>query len=291
MFSQNNEYILFSFWKALEVLRLHTAAPGPTAALRESLCETMIALVERCSGCMRDHVLLAQSFCLVAEMYPDSIFLHDVEDCVRLCKDSASRNRQIKHAALKLIQGALLVFQMRLLSLPCNASPDAINVAQPSRGTILFCSRLTDFLVSSLIGLRQMAADSTVPVFDDLTNIGTQNGVCVCSCRASLELVRDVLGRQRSLDDWAPVTRAAVGDGFCAMCMQPMSSQDAVRVRIAQRCKLFAHYLMQIRQIRCPGQHSFCAECVENWLVYKKHDSCPVCRHNCTQNSSLWLQN
>jgi hypothetical protein len=53
----------------------------------------------------------------------------------------------------------------------------------------------------------------------------------------------------------------------------------------------FAHYVMQIRQIRCPGHHTFCAECIENWLVYTKHDSCPVCCHNCTQNCPLSLHN
>jgi hypothetical protein len=108
---QHKENILFTFWKALEVLRRHSPAPGPSPALREALRETLTKLVERCSGCMTDHVLLAQTSCMVAELYPHSIFLGG-EECAGICSDSTSRNLQVKNTALKLIQGHILLIKV-----------------------------------------------------------------------------------------------------------------------------------------------------------------------------------
>ena len=28
--------------------------------------------------------------------------------------------------------------------------------------------------------------------------------------------------------------------------------------------------------------HTFHADCIESWLVYKRHNNCPICRHDCT---------
>ena len=34
----------------------------------------------------------------------------------------------------------------------------------------------------------------------------------------------------------------------------------------------------EMKRLDCDGQHSFCHECIENWLV--DHASSPLCRHN-----------
>ena len=96
-FSQN---IRFLFWKALELLYYHESS----ASLREVLCDTLVDLVRECSSSMVDPVLVAQSFCLVTQMFPVSIFL-DQDECDGLGKISAPRNAAVKNAALKLIQG------------------------------------------------------------------------------------------------------------------------------------------------------------------------------------------
>jgi hypothetical protein len=106
---------------------------------------------------------------------------------------------------------------------------DATTTALPSRGATYFCSRLTSSLVGSLIGLREMATDFTVSVFEDLARMGSQLGVCVCACRQNLEMLRDTLRRKCVLDQWAPVARCEAGDDVCAMCMEPLSSFETVR--------------------------------------------------------------
>ena len=71
-------------------------------------CDTMVELIEESSGTIFDQVLVAQSFCLVAQMFPISIFL-DQPECDGLGKISASRNAAVKRAALKLIEGQYLL--------------------------------------------------------------------------------------------------------------------------------------------------------------------------------------
>lgn len=70
-------------------------------------CDTLVELVKESrvpSSMIFDQVLVAQSFCLVAQMFPISIFL-DQEECDSLGKTSASRNAAVKRVALKLIEG------------------------------------------------------------------------------------------------------------------------------------------------------------------------------------------
>lgn len=99
-FSHN---ILFSFWKGLELLPQRNPALGPSAAMREAFCQTILDLVRHLSGSAGGQILCAQSFYIIAQMFPASIFLDDEGDS--RCSAGSNRNQDIKSASLKLIQG------------------------------------------------------------------------------------------------------------------------------------------------------------------------------------------
>ncbi len=160
-----------------------------------------------------------------------------------------------------------------------------MGLSDRSLGAVYFCSRLTSSLVGSLTGLREMTVDSAgVSTFESLVGVGTEMGVCVCPARQNLELLQKTKRRKTMLDQWAPMVSAeavSIGADVCPMCLDPLINHQIVRVSF-EFDSLSSPFEMQIRQIRCPGNHVFCTECIENWLVYKQHGSCPICRHDCT---------
>jgi hypothetical protein len=93
--------VLFSFWKGLELLKLHNPSAASSSSVREKFLATMLQLAQECecSNKSGNQFLCAQSFCLVAEMFPDSVFL-DRESC-----DRPHANETVKQIALKLMQG------------------------------------------------------------------------------------------------------------------------------------------------------------------------------------------
>jgi hypothetical protein len=101
------QYILFSFWKGLELHFQQSPPPQLSAAMRELFCQTTLELVQQCSSRGSDQILCAQSFCMVARMFPSSIFL-DQEHRGSPCKIKSSRNQAVKSATLKLLQGQCL---------------------------------------------------------------------------------------------------------------------------------------------------------------------------------------
>jgi len=132
-----------------------------------------------------------------------------------------------------------------------------------------------------------MASADTVSAFKNLARIGSERDVCVCPAHRNLQLVQDTLHRGAMLDQWAPVASFDTENDVCPLCMDAIGSTTTVRVSLcvcifSQR-KI--HASMQIRQVRCPGNHNFCGECIESWLVYKQQNNCPICRHDCTHQS------
>ncbi len=209
--------VLFSFLKGLKLL------PGgdSTASLRDTFCATLLALVQICIA-GGDLIICAQSFCMVSEMFPDSIFA-DQQD-----HDSLSRNQAIKSAALKLIEGDSSMTQQidyHAILFVVTHPPDVTSQDDPWRGAVYFCSRLTSPLVASLTGLREMTTEPSAQAFRNLVRVGTELGVCVCPARANLELVEDTLRRKAMLDEWAPILcREAVGCDDCPTCRDSLAS-------------------------------------------------------------------
>lgn len=101
---KNSENILFSFWKGLGLLLRYKPSAVESASLREAYCDTWIQLVQQYNCSAGAHILCAQSFSMIAKMYPASIFLGQ-QECDILSKISVSRNEQVKVAVLKLIEG------------------------------------------------------------------------------------------------------------------------------------------------------------------------------------------
>lgn len=101
---KNSENVLFSFWKGLGLLLRHKPAAVESASLREAFCDTLIQLVQQYNCSAGAHILCAQSFSMIAQMCPASIFLEQ-QECDILSKMSVSRNEQVKKASLKLIEG------------------------------------------------------------------------------------------------------------------------------------------------------------------------------------------
>ena len=221
---------------------------------------------------------------MVAKMFPDSIFIEQQDN------DSLRRNQTIKNTALKLIEGDTLTQQCNVTHSIVNHLLDVASQEDPLRAAVYFCSRLTDPLVASLTGLREMTTAPAAHAFGNLVRVGTDLGVCVCPARDNLALVEDTLHRKAMLDEWAPiVSRGEAGDDVCSMCLEALASlgDDQASYVCTQLCyagdyRQDSHILVQLRRCRCPGAHIFHSQCIENWLVFKQHNNCPLCRHDCT---------
>lgn len=152
-------------------------------------------------------------------MFPDSIFI-DQQD-----NDSLRRNQTIKNTALKLIEGDTLTQQCSVIHSVVNHLLDVASQEDPLRAAVYFCSRLTDPLVASLTGLREITTAPAAHAFGNLVRVGTDLGVCVCPARDNLALVEDTLRRKAMLDEWAPiVSRGEAGDDVCSMCLEALAS-------------------------------------------------------------------
>ncbi len=97
---------MFLLWKALDLLPQLDAATESSAALRETFCGAVLEMVQHCS-CDYDLVLVAQSFHMVAQAFPASIFL-DPQEGEGAHHVNADRNQAVKNMYLKLLQGQSL---------------------------------------------------------------------------------------------------------------------------------------------------------------------------------------
>lgn len=94
---------MFLLWKALDLLPQLDAATESSAALRDTFCGAVLHMAQHCSGEF-DLVLIAQSFHMVAQAFPASIFV-DPQEGEGARRVNADRNLAVKTMYLKLLQG------------------------------------------------------------------------------------------------------------------------------------------------------------------------------------------
>jgi hypothetical protein len=105
--------------------------------------------------------------------------------------------------------------------------------------------------------------DATV----DGETVRLEEGVSACDCNAAIAPVLQFAS--------AAVSAAACGDledfddAKCSICLcASFDSSNDGGVGI------------DVREMKCPGRHTFHSQCARRWFVDEKHSSCPYCRHD-----------